>query len=112
MSRSDAERLDDIAAAIAAVRLHLQRGPLTDGLVFDAVRVRLIEIGEAVKALPDSITGQEPDLPWRDIAQMRDFMAHRYFDTAYGVIESTVTHDLPLLAAAVSRLQIRIGTPD
>lgn len=109
MSRSDIERLDDITAAVVAVRLHLQRGPLTDGLVFDAVRVRLIEIGEAVKALPDSLTSQEPDLPWRDIAHMRDFMAHRYYDTAYAVVESTVTHDLPVLAAAISRLRIRFG---
>ncbi len=27
-------------------------GDLSDGLVFDAVRIRLLEIGEAVKALP------------------------------------------------------------
>ena len=39
-------------AAIDAIRSHLQRGDLSDGLVFDAVRIRLLEIGEAVKALP------------------------------------------------------------
>lgn len=36
----------------AALDAHVRRGDLTDGLVFDAVRVRLIEIGEAVKQLP------------------------------------------------------------
>ena len=51
MSRRDAERLQDILDAITAIRSHLTRGELSDGLVFDAVRVRLIEIGEAVKAI-------------------------------------------------------------
>lgn len=50
MTRRDRQRLNDILAAVEAIRAHLERGDLDDGLVFDAVRVRLIEIGEAVKA--------------------------------------------------------------
>ncbi len=50
MSRRDRQRLEDILAAVAAIGEHLDRGGLDDGLVFDAVRVRLIEIGEAVRA--------------------------------------------------------------
>ena len=49
MSYRDRQRLADIQAAIDAIRSHLQRGTLADGLVFDAVRIRLLEIGEAVK---------------------------------------------------------------
>lgn len=40
MSRSDRDRLVDILDAITAIQAHLLRGPLTDGLVFDAVRAR------------------------------------------------------------------------
>lgn len=47
MTYRDAQRLADIQAAIDAIHSHLQRGDLTDGLVFDAVRIRLLEIGEA-----------------------------------------------------------------
>jgi len=49
VSRRDDERLEDVAEALAAIKGHLRRGTLNDRLVFDAVRVRLIEIGEAVK---------------------------------------------------------------
>src|SRR5512142_1157703 len=52
MTYRERQRLTDIQAAIKAIRSHLQRGDLSDGLVFDAVRIRLLEIGEAVKALP------------------------------------------------------------
>ena len=55
-SHNDDERLTDI---IDAIRSHLARGDLSDGLIFDAVRVRLIEIGEAVKALdPELVASQ------------------------------------------------------
>jgi hypothetical protein len=46
VTRHEQRRLDDIRAAIEAIRSHLTRGEFTDGLVFDAVRVRFIEIGQ------------------------------------------------------------------
>ena len=63
-------------AAIDAIRSHLQRGDLSDGLIFDAVRIRLLEIGEAVKALPDDLLATQPSVPWRQITRMRDHLAH------------------------------------
>ncbi|MGH3941583.1 MAG: hypothetical protein ACRDTG_23730 [Pseudonocardiaceae bacterium] len=42
-------RLHDVLAAAQAISAYLERGSLADGLIYDAVRVRLIEIGEAVK---------------------------------------------------------------
>ena len=104
MSRHDDQRLADILAAAAAIVDHTQRGSLDDGLVFDAVRVRLIEIGEAVKAIDPDLLAREPDIPWIDVAGMRDQLAHRYFDTAHSILRTTVAEDLPPLVAAVTRL--------
>jgi uncharacterized protein with HEPN domain len=87
VSRHDKQRLEDIAAAISAIAAHLKRGDLSDGLVFDAVRVRLIEIGEAVKALPQNLLTSEDQIPWADIARMRDLLSHRYFDTSHSIEE-------------------------
>ena len=110
MSRRSAERLEDVSAAIEAIRGHVARGEITDGLVFDAVRVRLIEIGEAIKDLPPELLATEPDIPWQDIARMRDRLAHRYFDTSHSIVAATVANDLPLLEAAVSRLVERLAS--
>ena len=111
MSRHDRQRLEDTLAAIDAIRAHLTRGELSDSLVFDAVRVRLIEIGEAVKALPADLLANEPDLPWAQIAGMRDRLAHRYFDTSHAIVAGTVTNDLPELLAAGERMHARLGRP-
>ena len=104
MTYRDRQRLADIQAAIDAIRSHLQRGGLSDGLVFDAVRIRLLEIGEAVKALPDELLDSQPSIPWRQIARMRDHLAHRYFDTAHAILQATVDDDLPELERAVQAL--------
>ena len=109
MSRFDRQRLEDILAAMDAIRGHLERGDLSDGLVFDAVRVRLIEIGEAVKALPSDLLANQPDLPWNEIAQMRDRLSHRYFDTSHAIVAATVERDLPELESAVRQLFGRFG---
>lgn len=108
MSRRDHERLADIIAAGEAIASHLERGGLDDGLVFDAVRVRLIEIGEAVKDIdPEVLTG-ESEIPWGDVAGMRDHLAHRYFDTAHSIVQASVDHDFPPLLDAARRLLDRM----
>lgn len=104
MSRSDRDRLLDVLEAADAIAGHLTRGPLEDGLVFDAVRVRLIEIGEAVRDVTAELLGQQPQIPWRQVTAMRDQLAHRYFDTSYAIIEQTVTADLAELVDAVQVL--------
>ena len=105
MTYRDQQRVADVLAAIEAIRAHLLRGPLSDGLVFDAVRIRLLEIGEAVKALPADLLATEPALPWSEIARMRDHLAHRYFDTSHAILQATIDNDLPELEQAVRRLQ-------
>lgn len=108
MSRHDAERLEDIIGAIGAINSYVARGDLADGLIFDAVRVRLIEIGEAIKAISSALLDTEPGQPWSDIARMRDRLAHHYFDTTHSQVSHAVKHDLEPLEAAVRRLQSRL----
>jgi uncharacterized protein with HEPN domain len=106
------QRLSDIQAAIDAIRSHLQRGTLSDGLVYDAVRIRLLEIGEAVKALPPDLLATQPDIPWSQITRMRDHLAHRYFDTAHSILQSTVDDDLPALEQAIRTMVQSLPSSD
>lgn len=106
MSRHDASRLSDVVEAVEAIKAHLSRGDLDDGLVYDAVRVRLIEIGEAVKDISPDLLEAEPQIPWKAIARMRDHLAHRYFDTDHAIVKDVVDHEIdPLLTAVRSLLE-------
>jgi uncharacterized protein with HEPN domain len=55
MTYRDLQRLEDIQSAIDAIHSHARRGELSDRMVFDAIRIRLLGIGEAVKALPPEV---------------------------------------------------------
>ena len=57
------ERLGDIHAACAAIADYLVRDGADDDIVFDAIRVRLIEIGEAVKDIDPKLLESEPSIP-------------------------------------------------
>lgn len=112
VSRSDAEVLEDIAAAITSIRSHLQHGPISVEIVMDAVAMRLLEIGEAVKALDAETTNTEPEIRWRAIAGMRDFLAHHYFATNPEVVQAVIDQDLQPLADAVERMRARLRGPE
>jgi uncharacterized protein with HEPN domain len=101
VSRRDEQRIEDIIAAIDAISGYLEAGTLDDGLVFDACRMRLVEIGEAVKGVSTSVRDQLPAIPWKDVAGMRDRLAHRYFDTDHSIVRHTAEVDLPAMRSVL-----------
>jgi len=73
-------------------------------LVQDGV-IRQIEIiGEAVKRLSDDITSQSPQVPWQDIAGMRDKLIHDYFGVDIDTVWLTVERDIPELKKEIKRI--------
>lgn len=104
MSRRDRQRLEDIRNACEAIGEYLAASDVDDGLVFDAVRMRLVEIGEAVKDLPSAMRDREPTIAWSEIARMRDSLTHRYFDASHAIVNHTAQTDVPMLLTAIDRL--------
>jgi len=70
----------------------------------DAVMRRLEIIGEAVKNLPKDFTEAHVDVPWQDIAGMRDVLIHEYFGVDAELVWHTVEQDLPTLKKKLTEL--------
>jgi len=67
-----------------------------DKTVFAVVRALEI-IGEAVKNIPDNYRKEYPEIPWKDIAGMRDKVIHEYFGVKLERVWETIKKDIPYL---------------
>lgn len=60
--------------------------------------VKLIEIiGEAVKNIPDEVRVNYPNIPWKNIAGMRDKLVHEYWAIDEKVVWKVIQNNLPQL---------------
>lgn len=109
MTRDERERLRDIKEAIAAIRAHLGRvnasePEMDDPLLHDALLFQFVVIGEAVKHLAPETRESAPEIPWSNIAALRDFIAHEYFRIDIHRVLDIVDHDLPPLEKVIDDL--------
>ena len=75
-----------------------------DGIRADAVLLNLHIIGEAVKKLPGDLRERHPDVAWREIAGLRDVIAHAYFALDADILWDAVERDVPALLDAVREI--------
>jgi uncharacterized protein with HEPN domain len=106
LKRGDRERLDDIAEAIKTIRKHAKR-TTNDDLRRDALLYNLLILGEAVKALSEETKARRPETPWRQIAGLRDLLAHEYYRINIAEIDQIIKSDLPALNTAITALRSR-----
>jgi len=94
----------DIQQACAVIQQYANEPHIDKGLRFDAIRMRLVEIGEAAKGLDMEQRLSAPEIPWQLITGMRDHLAHRYWDTAEPIVMNAALNEIPLLLEAVTQL--------
>ncbi len=73
-------------------------------LVQDGVIRQLEVIGEAVKNLSKEIREENPHIPWKDIAGMRDKLIHHYFGVDIDKVWNTVQDEIPALKEDIIKL--------
>lgn len=106
MKKDDTIYLQHVLDAIDTVEEYLQG---IDETKFKATRllqdgtIRQIEIiGEAVKYVSKDIRKTYPEIPWQDIAGMRDKLIHHYFGVDIEKVWDTAQEDLPVLKEQIT----------
>jgi len=67
--------------------------------------VRAMEIiGEATKRLPESFRNKYPEIPWKDMAGMRDRIIHGYDAVNLEIVWATVKTRIPELKPKIQRI--------
>jgi uncharacterized protein with HEPN domain len=92
-------RISDIIEAIERILEYVEGMAFQqfadDRKTIDAVVRNFIIIGEAASHLPDDFIEQHPDLPWREMRDMRNIVVHEYFGVDTSIIWETAQNNLP-----------------
>jgi uncharacterized protein with HEPN domain len=74
-----------------------------DKTIFAVVRALEI-IGEAVKNIPQEIREKHTQIPWREMAGMRDKLIHEYFGVNLNVVWKSVKEEIPLIKPSFEKM--------
>lgn len=101
--KDDRLYLGHILQAIERIVLYAQDGEerfRTDVRTQDAIIRNLQVMGEAVKKVSAEARGAHPEIPWKDIAGMRDRVVHDYFGISLDIVWDVVVNHIPPLRDA------------
>ena len=84
--------------------LHTQENFETKWIEQDAIIRNLEIIGEATNHISDELKQNYPDVSWKEIRGMRNFITHQYFGIELSEVWNTVINDLPLLKSQIQKI--------
>ena len=107
-SRNSRFRIQDIINAAKTIQSY------TAGMTFKefqqneilikAILYDFVVIGEAAINVSSEIKSRSPQIPWRIIGDMRNVIAHEYFQVNLKIIWNTIQHNLPGLVTQLEEL--------
>ncbi|MFO7957670.1 MAG: DUF86 domain-containing protein [Candidatus Brocadiia bacterium] len=74
--------------------------------------IRSLEVmGEAAKRIPERVRDQYPDIPWKQMAGMRDKLIHEYSGVDLQIVWGVIRDELPPVRPRIEEAAQDFGIP-
>jgi len=84
--------------------VHAKEDMEKDAVLRFAVERNFSVIGEAAKRVPETVRKENPQIPWKEMAGMRDMIIHEYDEIDLDEVWGTIKRDIPDALEKIDRL--------
>lgn len=100
--------LKDILSAMESIQMFVKgmnyEEFIDDDKTTSAVIRKFEIIGEATKQVPDDIKQKYPEIPWKEMAGMRDRIIHFYFGVDYKLVWESIKKRIPEVKPLINKI--------
>lgn len=113
MTHNPLQYIVDILDSIAHVETYVE-GKTIDNFededqLFDSVMMRIQIIGESTSKVSEELKQGYPDIPWKQIVGLRNFISHDYAYLDARRVWLVIKNDLPKLKSALTDMKTRFA---
>ncbi len=109
MSRKLSFYLSDILKSISNIQSYTANITydelIQDQKTLDAITYNLLIIGEATKQVPNNLRSKYSQIEWKQIAGIRDIIAHAYFSINTRIVWNIIENELITLKDCIELIQ-------